>query len=195
MSAKIYVPIEDSWDFFEDHRTRLKKEFVEIASYDDTIVYMTESKGMPQLVVETAGKEVENLSILSSFELMVQLEKLYSDYILFPESGEDSDVSDDNATDNDIWSDPIDDAIMRDDELICAADDFLQVALSQEEYEALFDSFGFDMQREVLGDICEMLEKTYGVSIYWPAIVEDEAGNEIIVERKLIGGGIKDDGQ
>lgn len=82
MNAKIYVPIEDSWDFFEDHRTRLKKELVEIASYDDTVVYMTESKDMPQLIVEIAGKEVENLSVLSSSELVVQLEKLYSDYIL-----------------------------------------------------------------------------------------------------------------
>lgn len=194
MSANIYVPIEDSWDFFEDYCTRLKNEFIEIASYDDTIVYMTESKGMPQLIVEIAGKEVENLSILSSSELVIQLEKLYSDYILFPESGEDSDASDDKVTGDEESSDPIDDAIMRDDELICATDDFLQVALSQEEYEALFDGFGFDMQREVLSDICEMLEKTYGVNIYWPAIVEDEAGNEIVVERKPICGGVKDDG-
>lgn len=193
MNAKIYVPIEDSWDFFEDHRTRLKKELVEIASYDDTVVYMTESKDMPQLIVEIAGKEVENLSVLSSSELVVQLEKLYSDYILFPESSEDLDVSNDKAADNDIWSDPIDDAIMRDDELICATDDFLCVALSAVEYEDLLDVFGFDTQREVLSGICDMLKEKYGVNIYWPVVVEDESGNEIVVERNTMRGAVKND--
>lgn len=194
MNAKIYVPIEDSWDFFEDHHTRLKKELIEIASYDDTVVYMTESNDMPQLVVEIAGKEIENLSILSSSELMAQLEKMYSDYILFPEGGEDSDVFNDKAADNDAGADPIDDAIMRDDELICATDDFLCATLSVGEYKALFDGFGFDMQREVLGDICDMLEEKYGVNIYWPVIVEDESGNETVIERKALDRRAENDG-
>lgn len=103
------------------------------------------------------------------------------------------DVSNDKAADNDIWSDPIDDAIMRDDELICATDDFLCVALSAVEYEDLLDVFGFDTQREVLSGICDMLKEKYGVNIYWPVVVEDESGNEIVVERNTMRGAVKND--
>lgn len=183
MSAKIYVTVDDAWDFFEDHRARLKKEFVEIASCDDTVVYMTEYDDMPQLTVEIAGKKVETINVFSSFQLAVLLEEVYADYILFPDGEGDTGGSPANSADDVMEIDPVDDAIMRDDELICATDDFLQVVLSEKEYEDLFTGYGYDMQRGVLIDICDMLEEKYGVNIYFPVIITDESGNEAVVER------------
>lgn len=165
--AKIYVPADDAWDFFEDNRSELKKQMVELASCDDTTIYITEETGNPKLVVEIFGKEAETKTALSSFELLAWTEKLYGDYILFPTDAcgdEDLDVYDNEE------SKVIDDAIIRDDELVCAMDDFLTVALDSDTYNTMCGGLGYEMQRLVLSDICEMLETNYGISVYWPTV-------------------------
>lgn len=194
MSAKIYVPLDEAWDFFEDNIEDLKKQYVELAC-DDTVddyksvVYMTENDGRPELLVEVAGVEVERSKAYSSHHLRHILELYYTDYVLFL-SSEDKSVEETlKETEEDIGADEVqypepselDDAIMRDDNLLCALDDFLQVALDEEAYESMFSTYGYDMQRLVLQSIVDMLFDQYGICIYWPHVEIDEDGNEAVV--------------
>ena len=214
MSAKIYVPAIDGWDFFEDNIGELKGKSVEIASGDDTFIYMTEHAGLPLLTVECLGVDVEIVPITSSAELYYHLGRLYRDYILLPdeniaESTPDESAEEDaealsrdelairrlcrsytSSPDENIvelepdeptdWDDErlSDDelAILRDDELMCATQDFLTVLLSKEDYEDLFACFEFDTCREVLMSICNMFWETYAIDIDWPLTERDMEG-------------------
>lgn len=197
MSAKIYVPAEDSWDFFEDNRSSLKKQYIELASREVDIssddlraqqskltsdkvfksaIYMTEDSGMPLLSVECAGVEVERMKVLSSFELHVQLEKLYNDYILFPDILDDSDDEPDVPEPSEA-----DEAYMRECELDDATDDFLRVVFSPEEYEDMIEQYGDgDMQSTVLMAIVSTLYDVFGVKVDWPIVNTDANGNTIV---------------
>lgn len=215
MSAKIYVPLDEAWDFFEDNIEDLKKQYVELAC-DDTVddyksvVYMTENDGRPELLVEVAGVEVERSKAYSSHHLRYILEQYYTDYVLFL-SSEDKSVEETlKETEEDIGADEvqypepseIDDVIIRDDELLCALDDFLHVAINDMTYENLFSVYGYDMLRTILQSVVDMLYDKYGVYVYWPQIEADDDGNEIIVtndyeltpvDRLLDNGGGQDD--
>lgn len=194
MSAKIYVPLDDAWDFFEDNVEDLKKQYVELAR-DDTIedytvaVYMTEKDGYPELLVEIRGVEVERSKVFSSYHLRYMLERFYTDYILFLEPdtkpAKSKTESSDAETDTEEVQYPepseIDDAIVRDDNLVCALDDFLNVAVSEVTYENLFSVYGYDMLRTVLQSVIDMLYDEYGVYVYWPQIKIDDDGNEVVV--------------
>lgn len=194
MSAKIYVPLDDAWDFFEDNIKDLKKQYVELAC-DDTVddykstVYMTENDGFPELLAEVGGVEVERSKAYSSYHLRHMLERFYTDYVLFLSSDEKSVKASLKGTEEDTDIDEVqypepselDDAIMRDDNLLCALDDFLHVALNDMTYENLFSIYGYDMLRTVLQSVVDMLYDKYGVFVYWPQIETDDDGNEIIV--------------
>lgn len=191
MSAKIYVPAIDGWDFFEDNIGELKEKSVEIASDDGTSVYMTEHAGFPLLTVECLGAEVETVQIASSAELYYHLGRLYRDYILLPSEamtrlsqdrcGEPSVPNIELVPDEpvEVDAEELDDdelAILRDDELMCATQDFLTVLLSKEDYEDLFACFEFDTCREVLMSICNMFWETYAIDIDWPLTERDMEG-------------------
>lgn len=138
---------------------------------------MTEDNGMPLLSVECAGVEVERIKVISSLDLRIQLEGLYDDYILFPN---EADADADEAAD---FSEPseVDDALMREEELLCAMDDFLCVALSKAEYEDMAARYGDDdMQTEVLMSIIETLYDVFGVKVDWPVVNTDANGNTVI---------------
>lgn len=169
-NAKIYVTSEDVWDFYEDNRAELKTKMVELASCDNTSVFITDEDGMPKLIVEMDEKEVENVRTpCASFELRYFTEALYDEYITFP-TDNDTDIKE--ADDKEI--DAFDEAIARDDELCCAMDDFLTVALDEDTFTLLLNKMGYDIHRLILSDICQMFKTNYGVDIYWPIIDDQE---------------------
>lgn len=160
-NAKIHVPVDDIWDFYEDNKKALSTQLVELASCDKTVIYLTENNDHPQLVVEIDGVECGTTTALSSLELLAWTEQLYIDYILYPE------VADDEP---DVIPDAMDEAIERDDELVCAMDDFLRVLIDKDTYRGIFEAEGFEPHRVVLADICAMLEERYGLEVNWPIV-------------------------
>ncbi len=176
MSAKIYVPVIDGWDFFEDNIGELKEKSVEIASDDGASVYMTEHAGLPLLTVECLGVDVETVPIASSGELYYHLGRLYRDYILLPDDNIVEPAPDEPSEEDTEALSRDELAILRDDELMCATQDFLTVLLSKEDYEDLFACFEFDTCREVLMSICNMFWETYAIDIDWPLTERDMEG-------------------
>lgn len=183
-NAKIYVPVDETWDFFEDNIERFKETSVEVASNGLTKIYMTENEGKPQLILNVNGVDRDVVNITSSYlrlscELKEKLTQWYADYILC-DIGEtdESLLQEGEPEDSQI---EIDNAIMREDELVCALDDFLCTALTEDNYEKLFSFLGYDMFLNVLETICDTLETSYGVSVYWPRVEEDEDGAPYVV--------------
>lgn len=184
-NAKIYVPVDEAWDFFEDNSATLKNTLVEVASNKSTKIFMTENEGKPQLILNINGVDKETVMVTPTHKSLSSLltEKLtqwYVDYILCDVGNVDMPVSSEVELEN--HQDEIDDAIIREDALICALDDFLCTVLDESDYERLFTILGYDMFRNVLETICDTLETSYGVYIYWPKIVEDENGVEYVTE-------------
>ena len=141
------------------------------------------------MLAEVGGVEVERSKAYSSYHLRHMLERFYTDYVLFLSSEDKSVRSALETTEEDTDIDEVqypepselDDAIMRDDNLVCALDDFLHVALNDMTYENLFSIYGYDMLRTVLQSVVDMLYDKYGIYVYWPQIKTDDDGNEIIV--------------
>lgn len=161
MSAKIYVPVIDAWDFYWDNQKRMNL-YVEIAKDDDTTIYMTDCDGHPQITVEFRDKEIYVEQIHSSLEMITRLQRIYEDFIIdseveIEESEEDAETQ----------------AMVRDDELICATDDFLNVLLSPEEYDELLEDMGADTHRMVLESICDVMYEHFGINVYWPLTREE----------------------
>lgn len=183
-NAKIYVPIDEAWDFFEDNFERLRETLIEIASNKSTKIYMTENKGKPQLILNIDGADRETVNLASSYlnisyELKEKLTQWYADYILC-DLGDTDTLPQQEECSEDSQKE-IDDAIMREDQLVCALDDFLCTALTEDNYEKLFGFLGHDMFLNVLETICDTLETSYGVSVYWPRVEEDEDGTPYVV--------------
>lgn len=194
MGAKIYIPADDVWSFFQSNITRMKTEMVAIAENEDTgyAVYLTEDKGYPSFSVCKEDSEPEyQEGAINKHDCAETAKRCYTRY-LFPvilsnEKGYPKlpiGISDDFDEKDLTEQDKQDNVYMREDELRFAMCDFLKVALSLacDPVEILYE-YGTAFVDDMLDTILEYIGLEHGLEVYRPMfLVDDETGDEIYTE-------------
>lgn len=180
MSAKIHVKPEDVWKFFNRNALQLAEEMVSIAENEDTgtNVYLTEDDDTPQLVVtDNSDKVVHEEYLVSQRDAEHSTKKIYEKYMV------PIDASDDEADDDEVTRSDMEDAIYeREDEILMAFEDFLEV-LMEEDRDVLYDGYHDKQFDELLNKVVRLIATEFGIRVRRPMFLVDEAtGLEVYAE-------------
>ncbi len=188
MGASIHVQPENVWSFFQKNRERLSEEMVAIAENGDTeyAVYLTEEDGYPLLCVCKGDDAPEyEEGAVNERDCANTAKRCYTQY-LFPvtvtsKKAENYFVGQDESKETLALQEREDAICAREDELLFAICDFLQVVLAETCFEVteLYDE---ETLMEILDGILEKLASDYNMTIYRPMMVEDAAGDEVYTE-------------
>lgn len=196
MGVNIHLKPTQVWPFFEENKARLAQEMVAIAENEDTeySVYLTEENDCPLLSVYKEDKKLYEEPAVSEKDCETTAKQIYLKY-LFPVVINTPQYSfdDDNSPEEDedrleFYSDEdelqnCEDAIYeREDELVFAMQDFLEVLLNCKNQEQIAELYGEDIVENLLDEFCQFLADEYLISVYRPTWVDDEHGTENFVE-------------
>jgi hypothetical protein len=182
MSAKIHVKPEDVWKFYNRNAEQLAEEMVSIAENEDTgmNVYLTEDSDTPQLVVtDNNDKVVHEEYLVSSRDAEHSAKKIYEKYIVPIDT---TTVSDDED-DEEITRSDMEDAIYeREDEILMAFEDFLEV-LMEENRDTIYDGYHDKQFDDLLNKVVRTIAVDSGVRVRRPMFLIDErTGLEVYTE-------------
>ena len=180
MSVKIHVKPEDVWKFYNRNAPQLAEEMVSIAENEDTgtNVYLTEDNDSPQLVVtDNNDKVVHEEYLVSQRDAEHSAKKIYEKYMVPIDAG------DDDSDDDEITRSDMEDAIYeREDEILMAFEDFMEV-LMEEDRDALYDGYHDKQFDELLNKVVRLIATESGVRVRRPMFLVDEAsGLEVYAE-------------
>lgn len=192
MGVKIYIPSDKVWPFFTENKDRLSEEMVVIAENTSTeyAVYLTEDDGYPLFEVckGNSDSEYEEGAINSrDCEETVKrccLRYLFPVVVTADKTTEELVEQDDTCDLKDLTEQEMEDIIYdREDELMLAMGDFLQIALQDcEDGTEIIDSYGIELVGEILEDVLKCIAQQYGFPVYRPTFLTDELGKEIYTE-------------
>ncbi len=159
MSQKVYVAPEDIMDFFDSSRSRLSKELVLVAEDTETChqVYVTNENDRVSFEVWCGKDLIESSNTTPVIEEYTDLLESYifTDHVQY-------------ESDTDLEQEEV---LTREDDLICAVDDFLAVLLD-DPYRSRLDYSS--IIEDVLNDICWTISDNYDIEIYRPRLEEGE---------------------
>jgi len=186
VGVNIHIPADEVWSFFQKNKDRCTKEMIAIAENSDTeyAVYLTEDEGYPLFSVckGDAPPEYEEGAI-SENDCTKTAKNCFLKY-LFPVVVTNKKAVLD-STGEDITAQEMEDAVYeREDELLLAMGDFLQVVLQEgKDGTDIIDTYGSDVVMDILDYFLEHLANDQCFEIYRPTIITDEdTGSEIYVE-------------
>lgn len=190
--VNIYLQPEEVWDFYHKEKQRVCDELVVIAENINTgyEVMITEESGTLFILVSRKNVTEHRDALVSSSDSKKTVREIYIKY-LFPVYVNDikrKDVEDYIIPDEaEEYYESLDDKSVveiedqiyeREDELLMAFKDFLEVVIG--DYETVFE--GDDEQfKDMFEDILEMIGLDYGYNIYRPMFIEAD-GEEVFVE-------------
>jgi len=189
MSVKIHIEPNKTWAFFKDNPDRMKNEMVAIAENEETeyVIYITDDDcSWPLFVVYKGEQHIYEEDAISVEDCEDVAQRLYTKY-LFPIT-----ISiDDYEQDIGVWGDDdappeslqdMEDTIYeREDALYFATTELLEVLLCCPVGE-IEDQYGNYLVGEVLDKICEYLNTEQCVSVYRPAFITNDDGEEVFEE-------------
>lgn len=189
MGTKIHIPADEVWSFFQKNKDRLSEEMVVIAENTDTeyAVYLTEEDDYPLFAVCKGGSDSEyEEGAISQQDCTDTAKQCYRRY-LFPVVVTSEKTSDEPWEEDDvdtITAQMMEDAVYeREDELMLAMGDFLQVVLQEgSDGSEVIDTYGMDFINELLDHILSYIASDCGLPVYRPTFLTDELGNEDYVE-------------
>lgn len=190
MGASIHLRPENIWQFFQNNKKRLSEEMVVIAENDETeyAVYLTEEDGLPHFCVCKGGGAPEYEEGAINEQDCTDTAKKCCVQYLFPVTvtsrcgklyafDEDGDITDFDGLDQE------DIICQREDDLLFALYDFLNVVLQSDDGDTdTAEIFDQESLEGILDSILESLSTDFGLPIYRPMMVEDEAGGEVYTE-------------
>lgn len=193
MGVKIHLKPTEVWPFFDKNFDRLKKEMVAIAENEETghSVYLTESNGCPLLSVYREDNQLYVEGAVSAKDCEDTAKRMYLKY-LFPVVVTDpkpniipeQEDKDDEISNEELELQALEDAIYeREDELLLATTDFLEVLLNCNGPEQISAMYGKHIAEDFLESACEMLARDHMISVYRPTwVTDEETGAEEYVE-------------
>lgn len=196
MGVNIHVKPTEVWKFFDLNKSRLANEMVAIAENEETehAVYLTEEKGLPLLSVYRDNQKLYEEGAVSEDDCTETAKKLYVKYLFpvvidasskaatFDKPKYNYGIDEDDDLPDDTRQEREDEMYEREDALLQATYDFLEVFLSTDR-DDIDVFFGEDVIPDFIDNICEMLATEYGVSVYRPMFITDpETGSEIYTE-------------
>lgn len=180
MSVKIHVKPEDVWKFYNRNASQLAEEMVSIAENEDTgtNVYLTEDNDSPQLVVtDNNDKVVHEEYLVSHRDAEHSAKKIYEKYMV------PIDVGGDEEDDEEITRSDMEDAIYeREDEILMAFEDFLEV-LMEADRDILYDGYHDKQFDDLLNKVVRTIAVDAGIRVRRPMFLVDErTGLEVYTE-------------
>lgn len=180
MSAVIHVKPEDVWKFYNRNAERLADEMVSIAENEDTgtNVYLTEDNETPQLIVTNYNdKVVHEEYLVSGRDAEHSTKKIYEKYMV-PLDPDDEEPEDEDITRSDME----DEIYQREDEILMAFEDFLEVLL-EENRDSLYDGYHDKQFDDLLNKIVRTIAVDAGIRVRRPMFLVDErTGLEVFTE-------------
>lgn len=192
MGVNIHLKPTEVWPFFVYNKARLENEMVAIAENVETnhSVYLTEENGCPILSVYKEDTKLYEEPAVSEKDCEETTKRIYLKY-LFPVviNSPKYNFCDDNEDEHEPELTPdeeiqlCEDTIYeRDDELMMATQDFLEVLLNCSSPVEMTEMYGEYIVEEILESICRVLADDHLISVYRPQWVKDENGVENFVE-------------
>lgn len=180
MSAIINVKPGEVWMFYQRNASQLTEQMVSIAENEDTgtTVYLTEDSGMPHLVVaDNNEKTIHEEHLVSQADAEHSAKKIFEKYIVPIDSTEEDDE------DEEITRSDMEDAIYeREDEILMAFEDFLEV-LMEEDRDVLYDGYHDKQFDELLNKVVRLIATESCVRVRRPMFLIDEVtGLEVYAE-------------
>lgn len=184
---KIYIPFNEVWDFYTDHKERLKEEYVLIAENPELEreIYLTmeEGKQYPTVNVFHGELPIYTEVMVSEADARRSVREIYTKY-LFPVNS-DVDESDDLSErrgeyDSDSMTlQEMEDAVYeRDDQLLLGMQDFLEVIFDDAD---LWNLMSLGEVEDLLDDFLTHLADI-GFLVYRPKIIaDDDTGKDVFV--------------
>ena len=188
MGVKIHIPADQVWTFFYKNKKRFAEELVEIAANEETkyAVYLTEDDGYPMFSVCYGDDEPEyEEGAITQNDCTETAKRVFAKY-LFPVTVTDgrmlTKADPMEPEDDEEYSEQykLDEIYERDDELLLALCDFLQVVLEEgTEGAELFDTYGEDTINDILDHFLEYLaDEHYFTMIRRPSFITDPETDE-----------------
>ena len=181
MSTTIHVKPEEVWSFYQKNAEQLAEQMVSIAENEDTgmNVYLTEDSDSPQLVVtDNNDKVVHEEYLVSQRDAEHSAKKIYEKYVVPIDAGGDEEDNDEEITRSDM-----EDAIYeREDEILMAFEDFLEV-LMEENRDTIYDGYHDKQFDDLLNKVVRTIAVDSGVRVRRPMFLIDErTGLEVYTE-------------
>lgn len=192
MGVNIHLKPTEVWQFFIKNKGRLENEMVAIAENEEAsrFVYLTEENGCPLLSVYKEDTKLYEEGAVSAADSESTAKQIYLKY-LFPvvvhgsvhTFQTDFDEEDDEITAEMELQMMEDEVYEREDALIFAMQDFLEVVLNCDTPTQIRQLYGKELVDELLDSFCRLLAEEYLISVYRPTFVTDEeTGEESYVE-------------
>lgn len=193
MGVNIHLKPTEVWPFFAENKARLENEMVAIAENEETShsVYLTEENGCPLLSVYKEDTKLYEEGAVSAADSESTTKQIYLKY-LFPvvvhepkyNFQSDLDEEDDEELTAEMELQMMEDEIYeREDALMFAMQDFLEVVLNCNTPRQIKELYGEDLVDELLDSFCRLLAEEYLISVYRPTFFTDEkTGDESYVE-------------
>ena len=192
MSVHIYIPVEEVWPFFQQHKKQLEKRMYAVAENEDTgyIIYLTEDKGCPLFSVCEGEREPEyEEGAVNANDCVNTVKKLCVRYLLPvmvidrpTEDGEDEDEEEEGSYVL-TRQDAEDEQYEREDALRDALCIFLDEVCQLDKNTDFIDEFGEEMIDGILDGVLEWLATECGFEVYRPRIIfDDDIGADVFVE-------------
>lgn len=192
MGVNIHLKPTEVWPFFAENKARLKNEMVAIAENEETCysVYLTEENGCPLLSVYKEDTKLYEEGAVSAADSESTTKQIYLKY-LFPVVVHEPKYnfqSDPEEDEEEITAEMEmqmmeDEIYEREDALMFAMQDFLEVVLNCNTPSQVKELYGEDLVDELLDSFCRLLAEEYLISVYRPTFVTDEeTGEESYVE-------------
>ena len=176
---QIKVKPHEIWDYFQQNRSEMANRLHLIAGNWEygTSIYVTETNGLPEIVVFMDNSVVEEESCATAADCREIAEDLYETYLTVKAVSaalKDNRCSE-RLMDQDLMIDE------REDELDSAFDDLLLIILGDDFYP-LHDEID-EIKEDLKDHVCEYLARKFGIDLYRPMYLEDESGMEFFEER------------
>lgn len=193
MGVNIHLKPTEVWPFFAENKARLESEMVAIAENEETShsVYLTEENGCPLLSVYKEDTKLYEEGAVSAADSESTTKQIYLKY-LFPvvvhepkyNFQSDLDEEDDEELTAEMELQMMEDEIYeREDALMFAMQDFLEIVLNCNTPSQIKELYGEDLVDELLDSFCRLLAEEHLISVYRPTFVTDEeTGEESYVE-------------
>lgn len=188
MGVNIHLKPTEVWPFFVENKARLENEMVAIAENEETkhSVYLTEENGCPLLSVYKEDTKLYEEGAVSAADSESTTKQIYLKY-LFPvvvhepkyNFQSDLDEEDDEELTAEMELQMMEDEIYeREDALMFAMQDFLEVVLNCNTPSQIKELYGEDLVDELLDSFCRLLAEEHLISVYRPTFVTDEETGE-----------------
>lgn len=188
MAAEIILLASDAWNYFQKCKDELKTHMHLIAQNTEygTEVYITEDKGLPNVVIIADGQQVHEETMINAIDCKETLEGIYDKFLTASAiSSLSEDYNDElyvNADADESEDDEYDEAVIsrREDVLYEAIYDFL--SLASDDYLDLDSPEVSEIIEDCKEHFLEYIARKHSVPVYRPMVLEYDDGTEEVSE-------------